>query len=216
MTAGVGAWAVPRGGYRQGMTMPDKTTEPYSYQRVRWATVALQRELIWLRYLLEPKTPLGGAFGPATAKATTAFQTDQSLVADGWIGPKTARRLFRQRFATYPVPDNLLFGLARLESSMDPGAEGTVDDRDRGLLQYNRRWHPEVDDEVAFSRPDLCIAKAAEELRAAFGTYGTWQIAIASHNSPEKALAWSQTGHAPDEQIADYVALVYAAAALPI
>lgn len=203
---------MPAGGYHASMTMP---TNPYHYQRVRWATRALQVELIYVRYLLEPKSPLGGAYGPATVKAVTAFQRDQALIADGWIGPKTARRLFSIRFSTYLIPDNLLFGLARLESSMDPGAEGAVDDQDRGLLQYNRRWHPEVSDEMAFSDPAACIAKAADELRLAFTKYGSWPVAIASHNSPEKALSWSQTGHAPDQQIADYVAKVYAAAALP-
>lgn len=208
---------MPRGGYRQSMTVP---TDPYHRQRVRYAVIALQREMIRQGFLATPTAPLGGGYGPLTAKAATEFQRSVGITADGWIGPRTARHLFRPLIADIQteraIPDNLLYGQARLESGMDPGAEGAVDDRDRGMFQYNRRWHPDVTDEMAFSDVPGCARRAADALAAAYNRYGLWPAAVASHNNPSKALAWSRTGVAPDQQIADYVRLVYEAAALPI
>lgn len=220
MTAGIGAWNQPLGGYRQSMVYPDKVEQPYHHQRVRYAVIALQRELIRLGHLTQPTAPLDGGFGPLTAKAAVSFQRSRGLTADGWIGRKTARHLFHPIIDAAEVergiPDHLLYGQASLESVLDPGAEGRVDDRDRGLFQFNRYWWPSVSDQLAFSDVAYCTTLSANSMHVAFRRYGRWDCAVASHNNPVKAMEWSRSGAAPDAQIADYVRLVYEAAALPL
>jgi hypothetical protein len=205
--SGVGAWRLPR--YYGPGNLP---TDPYHHQRVRWAIVGIQRELIRQEFLKDPGTPLTGTYGPGTVKAVTAFQAKHGLVADGLFGPKSATRLWRDLFTWFQalngIPDNLVYGMCRLESMLDPGAEGAVDKRDRGIAQYNRHWWPSIDDETAFSKPDVCIEVAARHLRAAYDKLGNWDAAVAHHNNPAKAMEWARTGEAPDAQIAEYVALV--------
>lgn len=207
MAAGVGAWRIPKA-YRVGTS----TSEP----RVLWATEAIQRELT--RRGFDPG-PVDGAFGPRTDAAARWFQIAEKLVADGIVGPTTARRLFSQWVvwweAVYSIPDRLLAGLTALESAFDPGAQGTVDDRDRGISQFNSRWWPLITDAIAYGDPSACIAQAALNLSEAHRQLGvaSFDPAIAAHNNPSKARAWARGGVAPDEQIADYVRLVRQAAA---
>lgn len=70
-------------------------------------------------------------------------------------------------------------------------------------------------DEVAFSDPAFCIQRAAAVLMEARERYGSWDLAIAAHNSPSAALAWMKTGKPPTEKIAKYVRLVRESAAVP-
>ena len=105
-------------------------------------------------------------------------------------------------------PDRLLWGTFGFESAFDPGAEGRVDNRDRGIGQYSRPWHPDVTDELAFSNPPWCIERTAFALRAAFDDLDSWDAAVAHHNNPTKAKEWAATGRPPDEQIRKYVELV--------
>lgn len=212
---GVGAWRIPKFyGIRQGVIPPEHD------QRVRWANIAIQTELIRQGFMEPPGYALNGGVGPRYDAAIKAFQRSVALKADGRLGPKTAGRLWFQLFSWWQIalgiPDNLLMGLARLESGFDPGAVGTVDERDRGIGQFNRRWWPLVSDEMAFSDVPGCIALAANNLMEAKKRYGTWDCAIAAHNNPAKAKKWLETGEPPDEQIASYVRLVRKYAALPL
>jgi peptidoglycan hydrolase-like protein with peptidoglycan-binding domain len=154
-----------------------------------------------------------------TAGAAAAFQKRNGLVADGWVGPATARRLFFRPVddaqLARSIPDNLLYGMARLESGMDPGAEGKVDDRDRGLFQFNRTYWPSITDEVAYADVTHCAKVAADSLRLAYDRLGRWDCAVASHNNPSKARTWATTGSPPDDQIANYVTAVTINANLP-
>lgn len=208
MAAGVGAWKSPRS-YGRDLVL---STNPYHNQRVRWAVIAIQRELIRRGFLVDPGRPLDGIFGPNTERAAKAFQRGHGLVADGIVGPKTAVRLWADLFAwsegAERIPGHLVYGMCRLESGLDPGAEGSVDDRDRGIGQFNRHYWPSISDEVAFSRPGICIGQTALNLRQAMDRLGLWDAAIAAHNNPAKAKVWAETGKAPDAQIEQYVALV--------
>lgn len=198
--------------------MPDPK-DKYQTQRVRWGTIAVQKELVRQGFLAEPKVYDGGV-GPNTDAAIRRFQKSVDLKQDGQIGPKAAGRLFYQQFAwwqiTLGIPDNLLLGVCRLESGFDPAAEGYVDPRDRGIGQFNRDFHPDITDEVAFSDPPFCIARTADMLVKAKERFGTWDCAAAAHNNPSKAKSWSINGVAPDEQIAYYVKLVFRNGTLPL
>jgi len=204
---GVGAWRVPKE-YSNGMIMPEN---PYQRQRVKWATIAFQRELVRRGYLTEP-AKWDGWFGLNTQAAVKKFQKDCGLNADGKIGPKTATRLFLPYFIFWEVffgiPNHLLAGMIRLESACDPGAEGMVDPGDRGVGQFNRKWHPDITDEIAFSDPATCIMKTAVMLDAAYKSLGNWDAAVANHNSPKLARQWASTGLPPNPTIARYVELV--------
>lgn len=211
--AGAGAWKTPPY-YKRGMKYP---TDPYQQQRVRWAVIGIQNELIRRGHLDKPAKPLDGGIGTGTDAAIKAFQKQAGLLDDGLFGRKTSEAIWRDWFTWYQalngIPDNILLGMCRLESGLDPGAEGIVAPADRGIAQFNRTWWPMVDDEMAFSQPTECIKLAAANLSAARAKYGSWDLAIAAHNNPSKAAAWKRTGVAPDEQIQRYVELVRTAAA---
>ncbi len=58
------------------------------------------------------------------------------------------------------VDPDLAISVARCESGLDPQAVGVNKDgsKDRGLFQWNNKWHPEVTNEIAFD-----VEKATEE-----------------------------------------------------
>lgn len=218
---GAGAWKTPKF-YGVGMEFPK---DKYGEQRVRWANIGIQRELIRQGFMRKPLFKLNGGVGPTYDRGIKAFQKATAVPADGRIGPKTAGRIFFQQFSwweiTLGIPDHLLIGLCRLESGFDPGAEGFVDDRDRGILQFNRLYHPDITDEIAFSDPPFCIARGADMLMQAYnrfkdGNGDPWKCAVASHNNPKLADQWSREGNPPVPRIEEYVNLVYKNASIPM
>lgn len=212
---GVGAWTLPRY-YGFGMNLPDPS-DTYQTQRVRWAVTAIQTELVRRKFLYADVSKLDGRIGGKTDLSIQQFQRACGLTPDGKVGPLTAAKLWSQFFAWWQIslviPDNYLAGLCKLESGFDPGAEGRVDNRDRGVFQFNRLYHPDITDKIAYSDPPFCIARAASMLRSAFDSLGSWDAALANHNNPAKAKLWAATGVAPDAQIKTYVKLVKTASA---
>lgn len=205
LTPGAGAWTDPKH-YR--MTAPPQGKEP---GRVNWAIQSIQRALTIHGYEVGAND---GVFGPRTRSAVRAFQTDVKLQPDGIVGHKSARALYEpfvnDTERKLQIPEHLLHGQLMLESGYDPGAQGSMDARDRGLCQVNSRWHPDVTDELAYGRPKWIINWSGSRLRSAYDglSVESWDAALASHNNPEKAQQWARSGEAPDEQIATYVRLV--------
>jgi peptidoglycan hydrolase-like protein with peptidoglycan-binding domain len=217
--AAAGAWKIPYRGYRQGMQIPPEYP-PDQRPRVRLATKAIQRRLIALECLDADPATLDGGWGSKTTTAVKAFQNASLLEADGWVYLKTAKALWTPLFVWWQtklaIPDNLLAGQAYLESALDPGAEGDNPKGrawyDRGIVQINRHFHPEISDEQAFGDVSFCIQWSGARLRDAYDMYGAWPPAVAYHNSPKLSADWARTGTAPNEQIRRYVELVYKAA----
>lgn len=55
-----------------------------------------------------------------------------------------------------------LLRIVDCESNFNPNVRGRVDNRDRGLWQFNSRWHPEVSDDCAFD--SWCSTQKAIDL----------------------------------------------------
>ena len=200
-------------------------------KRIRLAAGAIQEELELQGYL--GPGAHDGHYGPKTDAAIKAFQRQHGLVVDGAAGPKTLLRLcypviyFFQAIARPRIPDNLLLGLLRLESGVDPGAQGVDRTRstDRGLGQISDVSFPHITDaqaygdirfSIAFGAGQLIGAKRRQTDAQTFADMGAWDCAIANHNNPSKADAWFDTGSPPDHQISEYVRLVRVYAAKPI
>lgn len=58
------------------------------------------------------------------------------------------------------VDPNLALRVAKCESGLNPAIqnENTLGSLDRGLYQWNNRWHPEITDEVAFDVEESTLA----------------------------------------------------------
>jgi hypothetical protein len=183
---GVGAWAYGFFKYTEGEPLmggdyPDRAGR---------AALAFKLEYIHNGYDGSGlKCPLAITpwYGKCAGAVTARFQKNQSLkgLTPGVLGPSVARVLFRKRSAEveahYGIPDHLLSKLKSLESNDDPAAVGYLDDRDRGLLQINSFFHPDVSDDEAFD-PAFSLDWGGKNLSLAFKTFDDWDVAIASHN----------------------------------
>lgn len=185
---------------RPGAKWPNST---YSERAVHLGVRALQQAL---------RVPVDGLLGKQTGDAIRAFQEAQGRevlgAADGIAGPRTTLALFRPLIRlvalAHSVPVDVLGGLSRLESSMDPACVGAYNGRDSGLCQINLGAH-EVTPEQAFD-PAYALNWSAEDLREVYlrwvgkTTADPWDIAIANHNSPALAQQWARTGKPPFSQ----------------
>ena len=70
----------------------------------------------------------------------------------------------------YSVPTSTLFNLVFYESRWDPNVDNGYD---RGLVQINRKWNPEVSDAEAFD-PEFSLRFAAEKIKN--GKESSWVV----------------------------------------
>lgn len=184
---GVGAWAYGYFKYVDGQSLmgglyPDRAGR---------AALAFKKEFNYNGYDGSGlKCPLAITpwYGECAAKVCAQFQKNQSLLRSttaGTLGPTVARYLLRKRThemeAKYQIPDQLLGKLRQLESANDPAAVGYLDERDRGLLQINSYFHPEVSDDEAFDI-EFSLDYGGKELHLGFNTFEDWDVAVAAHN----------------------------------
>jgi len=124
-------------------------------------------------------------FGDAATARTKDFQAAHTLNADGVIGPKTARYLWRHYVnpteKTFGIPDHWLGKLCTLESNNDPVAEGTIDPDDEGLVKIHLPFHPEITLVQAWS-PPFVVPWAGNVLQRTRISLGSWKATIASWN----------------------------------
>lgn len=177
--------------------------------RHRWAMLAIKRELVYNGIPQGGMTMTNPDFGAGTTKAIKLFQTRNPACGDvdGVVGPKTAHELFKKRIRAaevmYGVEPQLLCKNQSLESTNDPACL-SPDRQDRGLQQINKKYHPDVTDEMAYD-PAFAVGYGARYLSDAHAMFKKefpgaseeflWDLALASYNvGTGPARTWGKAG----------------------
>ena len=79
---------------------------------------------------------------------------------------------------------NMCCDIASCESQFNPSVRGRIDPRDRGLFQWNSRWHPEITDEIAFD-PEKNTRLACKAIKQG-KTKIYWQASMKCWNKGNK------------------------------
>lgn len=105
----------------------------------------------------------------------------------------------------YQVPLSLLYGLIAHESGWNMNAQNiTPRERSYGLAQINLLAWPGISKGQALN-PIFAMEWTAQKLRDRFQTYGSWEAAVAAHNSPVAADYLARTGKFQTEKSSNYV-----------
>lgn len=191
----------------------------FNYEAVNLGVMAIQNRINALGYT--PALVPDGVFGPATSRAAHWVQEKLDVTPDGAVGPNTARALWRPMVAKAEsaalLPKHILWGVARHESLLDPGAVGVSTPADRGLVQFNTNFSSVTIKQA--HDPIYALSHAGTRLQAAMAKYNAkgadlqLKCTIASWNAPAWANDWYNTGAAPNDKIAKYVVNVLTQAA---
>lgn len=184
----MGAWSAY---YKKGNIETANTPRGYGL-------LALKKELVYQGF--GTNLVLNYQFGETMRKRTVEFQKSQGLEADGIIGPKTAKELFRERIYAAEteagISDHLTFKQISLESNFDPSAfvDHGTSGVDRSLCQINSKAHPEVTDAQAYS-PEFAIPWAAQYLKDHIDALGDVDAGLAAYNVGRfYARKWLEAG----------------------
>lgn len=199
--AGRGAWTrvgMPENGTRyyqllSPVRVGSNANLDLSHHAVRFGVKAIQTRINELAY--PAPLEVDGLFGPATDVAVRWVQAKLKVAVDGQVGPQTAEALF------WPAVQNIggasatiVGGIAAHESAWDPGAVGTEDEHDLGLVQINGPANPTL---TMAQRFDYHVAfkYATDRINEARGTPGyDLACAIASYGYPSVADHWASSG----------------------
>jgi len=173
------------------------------YKCVNRGVTAIQRKL-------GIESP-SGHYGWSTARKVKEFQNAKGLYADGVVGPITAEALLRpvilgnsKRMSIHP---RWIFGLARQESGLDPGAQGWSTPADSGIWQFNTEYFPIED---AFNI-DIAANQVCKRWSASWVKYHTsndqlrTDCCIIQHRSPAAADHLFATGNPYNDSAKEYV-----------
>jgi hypothetical protein len=127
---------------------------------------------------------MNGRYGPAVADAVKEFQVSYGLPADGIVGPKTSKALFRPLNeavgAFSQIGAVIGCGVITNESAWDPGAVGKSDYGDHGLCQLNQESQG-FNLTQSFD-PYTAMTKMYALLDGKLDTFGNVDDAIAAYN----------------------------------
>ena len=210
----MGAWSsyYQLGSGTRGTTVP---TSPDTAVMEAYAVLGIKTELSYTGNAVSGLNLKTYYFGIGAEHSTKRFQKQASLQVDGVVGPHTAKALFLPRSSWVEVhngiPNQLLSRIISLESGWDPGAIGSLDPLDHGLLQINLHFHPDVSEAQA-ATPSFSIPWGGKQLAAAYGSFGDWDATVASWNVGYVAARnWLNAGKPADgSTAATYVKLVKA------
>lgn len=144
---------------------------------------------------------------PAQMGHYSAMPNPLTSITGGPSGVMQYSKVINQDAKKYGVPASLLAGVMQTESRGNPYAindnttgsqiyehslssyvqklkqlEANGNSVDRGLMQFNSKWHPEVSN-AQTANPQASIGAAAKLLVGLEKQYGTWDKAIAAYNS---------------------------------
>lgn len=202
--------------YISGKPLDGSTPEKdFNYEAVHLGTKAIQ---LRLNELVTGFTPLigDGKYGPETATRTKAFQKKTGLLEDGAVGAITAGYLWRSLIAyngrKYNFDPKYLWGQMQFESAGDPGAVGSSNSGDRGLVQINLPSHSEIILEEAFDS-HFAFSYSAKRFSDALNKYAgnkerQLNASILQHNSPRNANLYYASGIYPTESARVYVSSI--------
>lgn len=140
-----------------------------------------------------------GWLGDDTGKAIASAQKRLKLTVDAVAGPATLRALLtpyiNDTAAEHGVPVDVLGGVCVYESGLDVAAVG-VSGWDHGIAQINLAAHnlsiPQaLDPRTALTFTAVGLSEVHDRW-AGHTKADPWDIAVASHNSPQSAEAWAK------------------------
>lgn len=177
-----------------------KWTQPLTWghdDSYGYACMSIKKELVYNGFT-EGVDPSKQVIGLQASNAIKEFQKLKGLTADGVVGPNTARVLFKKRALAvenkYDIPNNWVCKLKTLESANDPGAVGSVDPDDHGLVQINLRFHPDFSLQEAIDA-ELSLNYAGQTLHDRYISIGDWEGAVVSWNTGAYwATRWVRDG----------------------
>lgn len=137
-------------------------------------------------------------WGNMARARTMGFQSASGLLADGVVGPATAKALLKKWVsafeAQYSIPDHLVGKQGTLESNNHAVAEGFVDPDDEGWGQIHLPFYPTITQTQAWD-PEFAIKWMAGQLWSHRMNLGDWDAAIAAYNvGYQTAKQWLAAG----------------------
>lgn len=145
--------------------------------------------------------PDDGIFGRGVDEMVREFQAKVKLTVDGIVGRNTTKELFMRDVNAASLEEGIatkiLCGLVMTESAFDPGAVGSVDERDLGLCQINGTAHPSESREDRFT-VQKALPYAARLFATNIEALGNTRDGIAAYNlGLTGARKWIEAGR-PD------------------
>lgn len=173
------------------------------YESVNFGVQAIQS----LLGIAEPS----GTFGNFTRKQIRTFQEMADITADGIVGQQTMEKMLRpvvNAACSSDVDPQWIWGLARQESVLDPGAQGGSTPADRGIWQFNTEHgvSPAAAHDVIWAADAVC-----RRWRGAWRDFGgkgqelRINCSIMQHRSPLAADHLFRTGLPYGPESAEYV-----------
>ena len=193
----------PRDGQLPTNHVPDLSW----FEAVRYGVGAIQQCLILAG---EHNVPDTMEYGKKTRAVVKAFQDERNLAGDGKVGMMTMTALLRPVMLDAATKANMhpkwLYGLARQESALDPGAQGGLTPGDRGIWQHNTETGPltpgEAHNVLHAAKVTGLRWKGAAERFGGKGDRLRIDCSIMQHRSPVAAqyLYDNETPYGPESQ----------------
>lgn len=178
------------------------------HRAVNFGVQAIQTRINELSVFSSAIHPLvaDGWLGPLTAAGILWAQQHLGIVVDGQAGPHTMEALLWPVIEGYPNA-KIIGGICAHESAFDPGAVGSLDADDIGLVQINGPANPHMTEADRFDY-HKAFQFCSDRIDAAMATYHNLSYAIAAYANPGWAVQWAKLGIAPNPQAVAFVNFV--------
>jgi hypothetical protein len=175
------------------------------YKSVNYGVLAIQKAV--------GVEELDGCYRWSTKKAVKQYQLDEGLYADGEVGQQTMeailRPIIKRECEAKNIDPKWIFGIARQESALDPGAQGATTPNDLGIWQFNTSTGTPTP-EQAFDI-DWAADAVTDRWKAAWNSYAgkgeqiRLDCTIMQHRSPYSADYYYEHGELNTPESMEYV-----------